>query len=68
MRRYTLHDSNWYKDKPKVNRTIHNKIDQEFKLLICNIRNKLTQTKYALIGVWSIQWEFNNLRLNPCPY
>ena len=35
----------------KVNRTIHNKIDKKLEILICNIKNKLTQTKYAQIGV-----------------
>jgi transposase InsO family protein len=67
LRRYQIHDDNWYKDRPKVNRTIHNKIDKNLEILICNIRNKLTQTKYAQIGAWAIQWELKNLGIKPLP-
>lgn len=67
LRRYQIHDDHWYKDRPKVNRTIHNKIDKKLEILICNIRKKLTQTKYAQIGAWAIQWELKNLGIKPLP-
>jgi len=58
-------DKYWYKDLPKINKVIHNKISEETEKLVCNIRKRLVKTKYAQIGAIAIQWEFKKLGLRP---
>lgn len=67
LRRYNPLEENWYKDKPKVNKIIHNKIDKELESLVCNIRNKLAKAKYSQIGALVIQWELKKLGASYIP-
>ncbi len=61
LNRYDPKDEDWYKDKPKANKVVHNKTALETEQLICNIRQRLTRTKYAQIGALAIQWEQKKL-------
>jgi hypothetical protein len=63
LRRYNPKDENWYKDRPKANKVIHNKIDSETENLVCSIRKRLSSTKYAQRGALSIQWELKKFGL-----
>jgi len=67
LKRYNPKDENWYKDKPKRNKTIHNKIAPEIENLVCNIRKRLSDTKYAQRGALIIQWELKKLGLKKIP-
>lgn len=63
LNRYNPKDENWYKDKPKSNKVVHNKTDSETEQLICNIRQRLIKTKYSQIGALPIQWELKKLNV-----
>lgn len=65
--RYNRDDDNWYRDRPRRNRVIHNKIGKELEILVCNIRKRLAKTKYAQIGALAIQWELRKLGVEPVP-
>jgi len=65
--RYDPNDENWYKDRPKTNKVIHNKIDEKIENLVCGIRNKLANTKYSQIGTLAIQWELKKLGITEIP-
>jgi len=65
--RYNPSDENWYKDKPKVNKSTHNKIDKKLETLVCNVRTRLADTKYAQRGALAIQWELEKLGIKPIP-
>jgi hypothetical protein len=67
LKRYNPKDENWYKDKPKSNKIIHNKIDPKIENLVCNIRKRLSNTKYAQRGALAIQWELKRLGVKPIP-
>lgn len=67
LSRYKPNNDKWYKDKPKVNKVIHNKISKKLETLVCNIRKKLTKTKYAQIGALPIQWELKKLGVKAIP-
>lgn len=67
LNRYNPKDENWYKDKSKTNKVIHNKTDKKLKSLVCNVRSKLAKTKYAQIGALAIQWELKKLGVKPIP-
>jgi len=67
LNRYDPNDENWYKDKPKTLKVIHNKTAKETETLVCSVRNKLVNTKYAQIGALPIQWELKKLGLKPIP-
>jgi len=38
LNRYNPKDENWYRDKPKAPKVIHNKIAKETETLVCNTR------------------------------
>jgi len=67
LNRYDPNDENWYKDKPKIAKVIHNKTAKETETLVCSVRNKLVKTKYAQIGALPIQWKLKKLGLKPIP-
>jgi hypothetical protein len=67
LKRYNPKDENWYEDKPKVNKIIHNKIEPKIENLVCNIRKRLSRTKYAQKGALSVQWELKKLGLKEIP-
>lgn len=67
LKRYESESNEWYKDKPKTNKVIHNKIDSHVEQLICKVRKKLTDTKYAQRGTLSIQWQLKKLGLKIIP-
>jgi len=67
LKRYDPKDANWYKDKPKAHKVVHNKTDKELETLVCSIRNKLAKTKYSQRGALSIQWELRKLGLKKIP-
>lgn len=67
LKRYNPKDENWYKDKPKTPKVIHNKIAKETETLICNVRDKLANTKYSQIGALAIQWQLEKLGLPEVP-
>lgn len=67
LKRYNPKDDDWYKDKPKINKVIHNKIEPQIENLVCSIRKRLSHTKYAQRGVLSIQWELKKLGLRQIP-
>ena len=67
LKRYNSKSETWYKDKPKANKVIHNKVEPEIENLVCNVRKRLSNTKYAQRGVLSIQWELKKLGLKEIP-
>lgn len=67
LKRYDPSDDNWYKDRPRRNRVVHNKVNDELEVLVCNIRKRLVETKYAQIGALAIQWELRKLGIEPVP-
>lgn len=67
LRRYDPNDDDWYKDRLRRNRVVHNKIDKELEDLVCTMRSRLAGTKYAQIGALAIQWELKKLGLEPLP-
>lgn len=67
LKRYNPRDNDWYKDKPKVNKVIHNKIEPNIENLVCSIRKRLSDTKYAQRGALAIQWELKKLKAAPVP-
>ena len=67
IKRYDPKDENWYKDRTKANKAVHNKIDKERETLVCNIRTKLANTKYAQRGALAIQWELKKLGIKSIP-
>lgn len=67
FKRYNPKEENWYQDKPRINKILHNRIDSKLEQLVCAIRTKLTTAKYAQIGAVAIQWELKKLGLSPIP-
>lgn len=67
LKRYNSKSETWYKDRPKANKVIHNKVEPEIENLVCNVRKRLSNTKYAQRGVLSIQWELKKLGLKEIP-
>jgi len=67
LNRYQPGHRNWYRDMPKINKIIHNKTNEDIEELVCNIRKRLIETKYAQIGAIAIQWEFKKLGLKAPP-
>jgi hypothetical protein len=67
LNRYNPKDENWYKDKPKTPKVSPNKTPKEIENLVCSIRNKLANTKYAQIGALAIQWELKKLGIKQIP-
>lgn len=67
LNRYKPEDENWYKNRPRRNKFIYNKTDEETESLVCNIRERLVKTKYSQIGALAIQWEFEKLGLKSPP-
>ena len=68
LNRYDPHNPEWFKDKSKSNKTIHNKIDSNIEQIICNIRKRLTKTKYSQLGPLAIQWEMKKLGVEQIPH
>lgn len=66
--RFSENNKQWYKDKPKTNKVIHNKTAKELETIVCNIRKKLLDTKYAQIGALSIQWELKKFGVKSIPH
>ncbi len=67
VKRYNPKDENWYKDISKANKSVRNKIDKKLETLVCSIRTKLADTKYAQRGTLAIQWELKKLGIKPIP-
>ncbi len=67
LRRYNPNNDNWYKDIQKINKVVHNKIDEKIETLVCNIRNKLAKIKYSQRGALPIQWELKKLKVKTPP-
>lgn len=67
LKRYCPNNNAWYKDIPKRNTVIHNKTEKKLEILVCNIRNKLSKTKYSQKGALAIQWELKKLGVKPPP-
>ena len=67
LNRYDPRSENWYRDRPKRNKVVHNKTDKQIEDLICNIRRRLAETKYSQIGVLAVQWELKKLGMEPVP-
>jgi len=67
LKRYEPNDEQWYKDRPRCNKIIHNRTEGKTEQIVCAIRAKLTATKYAQIGAMAIQWEMQKLGVRSLP-
>ncbi len=67
INKYNPKDENWFKDQSKANKTVKNKTSKKTETLICNVRKKLSETKYSQIGILNIQWELKKLGVKKIP-
>ena len=67
LNKYKSGEDDWFKDKPKKNKVVHNKISSEIEDIICELRRKLMKTKYSQIGALKIQWELKKLGIDDIP-
>ena len=67
INKYNPKDENWFKDQSKANKTVKNKTSKKIETLICNVRKKLSETKYSQIGILNIQWELKKLGVKKIP-
>jgi len=67
LKRYNSKRKDWFRNKPVVNRVIHNKIDPRTETLVCTIRKRLADTKYAQRGALAVQWELKKLGIKSIP-
>jgi len=67
LKRYKQNNSFWFKDTPRANKIVHNKIDSDTESIICAVRKRLAKKKYAQKGAIPIQWELKKLKANLIP-
>jgi putative transposase len=65
LNRYKDGDSLWYKNLPRVPKTIHKSVDPHTEELIIKVRKRLEDTKYSQIGAGAIAWELTKLNIKP---
>jgi len=68
LKRHESGNVSWFKDTHKTNKIIHNKIDRETESVICSIRKRLANRKYAQKGALPIQWELKKLKVQKIPH
>jgi len=68
VKRYDPHNPHWYKNRSNSKKIVYNKIDIRIEQLICNVRRRLTNTKYSQIGPLAIQWELKKLGVEQIPH
>ena len=67
-KRYQNGREGWYKDQPKIAKTIPNKLDASMEELILSIRDRLEQSPYAQKGASAIARQINKLGHTPPPH
>ena len=67
LRRYSPTTKGWFLDRSRAPRRQPRKLSKNTEQLVCEVRKRLLEHKYAQRGAVAIQWELRQLGIDPLP-
>jgi transposase len=67
LKRYDPANSAWAQSRSRAPHHLAAKTPQSVERLVCEIRKRLVQTRYAQRGAFAIQWQLQQLGVQPLP-
>lgn len=65
LRRYVADDPNWAQAKSSAPHRRPTKTSEQVEYLVCAVRRRLVATKYAQRGAFAVQWQLQQLGVEP---
>lgn len=67
FKHYNSGDPDWFKSHSRAPKRVPTKTPDEVERLVCKVRQRFVSTKYAQKGALAIQWQLQQLGVNPLP-
>ena len=67
LKRYSPKDPTWPQNRSRAPKQVPTKIAEEVERLVCEIRRRLSATRYAQKGALAVQWQLQKMGIEPLP-